>query len=87
MELVLLDREMLVNRNLLLCLTSFPCKPAFRVPGSGLAGYGPCLLGTPTSPDYPFKPVVAIPSMNCRWARKYRINTGSMLMLAAAIHK
>lgn len=51
MELLLLDREILANRNLLLCLTSFPRKPEFKVPGSGLLGIyptrsGPCFLST-----------------------------------------
>ena len=32
-------------------------------------------------------PVVAMPSMNCFCAMKYRINTGSMLMLAPAIQR
>ena len=37
--------------------------------------------------DYPFKPVVAIPSVNCFWVRKYKIRIGMTVMTAPAISR
>jgi hypothetical protein len=36
---------------------------------------------------YPFNPVVAIPSVNCFWVRKYSTSTGIKVMTAPAISK
>jgi hypothetical protein len=40
----------------------------------------------PITIDYPFMPVVAIPSMNVFWAMKKRISTGKMTSTLAAIN-
>lgn len=36
---------------------------------------------------YPLRPVVAIPSVNCFWAKKYTIKMGMSVITAPAINK
>lgn len=41
--------------------------------------------GAPRSYDYPLTPVIEIPSMKVRWARKKRMSTGATTIVLTAI--